>query len=74
MWSVGRSDKIGEIRPSRRACGALVDSGDQIAKIYHQGASMAQLIFEQPCGGATLLNAMTKCNGIESGEDPKTHF
>ena len=24
--------------------------------------------------GTTLLNAMTKCGGIESGEDPKTHF
>ena len=24
--------------------------------------------------GATLLNTVTKCGGIESGEDPKTHF
>ena len=30
---------------------ALVDFSDQITKIYHQGASMAQLTFEQPCGG-----------------------
>ena len=22
----------------------------------------------------TLLNTVTKCGGIESGEDPKTHF
>ena len=30
---------------------ALVDFGDQITKIYHQGVSIAQLTFEQPCGG-----------------------
>ena len=30
--------------------GALVDFSDQITKIYRQGASMAQLIFEQPRG------------------------
>ena len=24
--------------------------------------------------GTTLLNTVTKCGGIESGEDPKTHF
>ena len=29
---------------------ALVDFSDQITKIYHQGASMAQLTFEQPRG------------------------
>ena len=29
---------------------ALVDFSDQITKIYHQGASMAQITFEQPCG------------------------
>ena len=30
---------------------ALVDFSDQITKIYHQGASMAQSTFEQSCGG-----------------------
>ena len=30
---------------------ALVDFGDQITKIYYQGAGAAQHIFEQPCGG-----------------------
>ena len=30
---------------------ALVDFSDQITKIHHQGASMAQITFEQPCGG-----------------------
>ena len=30
---------------------ALVDFSDQTTKIYHQGASVAQLTFEQPCGG-----------------------
>ncbi len=29
---------------------ALVDFSDQITKIYHQGANMAYLTFEQPCG------------------------
>ena len=24
--------------------------------------------------GTTLLNTVMKCGGIESGEDPKTHF
>ena len=24
--------------------------------------------------GTTLLNTVMKCDGIESGEDPKTHF
>ena len=30
---------------------ALVDFSDQTTKIYHQGASMVQPAFEQPCGG-----------------------
>ena len=34
---------------------ALVDFSDQITKIYHQGASMAQLTFERPCGGRHTL-------------------
>ena len=40
-----------EIGAGRRFALALVDFGDQITKIYHQGASMAQITFEQPCGG-----------------------
>ena len=35
-------------RPVQR--GALVDFGDQITKIYHQGTRAAQHTFEQPCG------------------------
>ena len=33
------------------AAEALVDFGDQITKIYHQGARATQHTFEQPCGG-----------------------
>ena len=37
-----------QIMQGMRIAGVLVDFSDQIIKIYHQGASMAQLTFEQP--------------------------
>ena len=45
--------------------GALVDFGDQITKIYHQGARAAQHTLEQPCGGHHTFehraSAVRKC-------------
>ena len=54
--------------------GTVPKEWTEITKIYHQGASMTQLTFEQLVEGTTLLNTVTKCGGIESGGDPKTHF
>ena len=45
----GRMARLGS-RTSSGATSALVDFGDQITKIYHQGARAAQHTFEQPCG------------------------
>ena len=67
---------------------ALVDFGDRITKIYHgpkknglrsrKSTTKVQVwlssLLNSLVEGITLLNTVTKCSGIESGEDPKTHF
>ena len=46
---IGPLNEKAEIRVGSDDVRALVDFGDQITKIYHQGARAAQHTFEQPC-------------------------
>ena len=56
------------INAGGKTVAALVDFGDQITKIYHQGARAAQLTFEQPCGVCTQVR---KTCSLGTGDDPR---
>ena len=51
-------------------CSFVIRSPKSTTKVQGRLSSLLNSLVD----GITLLNAMTKCGGIESGEDPKTRF